>query len=347
MSGAIQQDAQSTDIDYGMTGLDETGNAFLKLFADKSDAKKPSEGEAEEKKKPAPTEETETPTTEDAETPSEGEEEEVTEEVEETNDKSKDDPSKAKKVADDDAVVKFTVGDEEHVVPVSELKRLAGQEKAITQRGMDVANKRRELDEQATKHVAAAEQLRNRAIERYKPYATVQWDIALKELEPDQYRQLRAAAEAAYADVKFLDEDLNGYMKDFGEKRQKALVEEARASLKELSDPVTGIKGFDQNLYNEMRQHAVSIGLPQKMVDELTSAPAWRLIHQAMMYAKGSKVVTKTVDKGVKKIVKNTAAPAATRPVTKTQTKAMENFKQTGTVDDAAEAFLERWRDKD
>src|SRR6266403_5098092 len=74
--------------------------------------------------------------TEDDESPSEESEDEEGE-GEETE----------KKYADgDDTYVKVKIGDEEHEVPVSQLKRLYGQETALTQRSQEVATQRKSVE---------------------------------------------------------------------------------------------------------------------------------------------------------------------------------------------------------
>jgi hypothetical protein len=337
MSGAIQQDAlHEEDLSTGDTGAD----AFLSLWSDKDASLKPSEdGDEEPKKKRTPPEETED-NSDDADRPSEEETEEDEGEAEEDTETSETEKPKAKAL-EDDAVVKVKVDNEDREVKVADLKRLYGQEAALTRKGQEVAATRKQLEDQGARHVAAAEAMLDRAREKVKPFENVDWVQAVVKLAPEEYQALRQSAQDAWADVQFYQQGLDGYMNQVNQTRQQELINEAKQSIKELSDPETGIKGFNKDVYNEMRSFAVSRGVPQAMVDQIVSAPALRIIHMAMLYEKGQKAATPKVVKTPTKIMKAASTPEGRKVVKKGDKTAFERLKKTGHSDDAEAAFLE------
>lgn len=327
--------------------IDDAGDAFLKLFADKGAETLP-ENEDEEKKEQT-TEEPEG-STEDAEKPSEDETEETSDTDEETNDEQETEKPKAKEALDDTAIVKVKVGDKDHEVKVSELKRLYGQEAALTNKSMEVANQRKEIESLGAKHVAASEMLLNKALERFTPYQGIDWAIAVKELPIEQYKALRESAQQAYSEVEFLKTGLDGYMAQVTAHRSNELINEAKATLKELGDPDKGIPGFNQKVYEDMRTFAMSNGIPEAMINNMVSAPALRILHMAMSFANGKKTVTtaKPVTKGAPKVIlKSKNSSEQTRAVTQAKSTALSKLQSSGSVDDAEAAFLERFADKD
>lgn len=326
--------------------IEAAQDAFLKAFADKDPALQASDDEERENEDESSTEGDEGSTEDTEESSEEGSDDESEENEENSEDKSEDGKPKATETASDDVIVKIKVGDKEEDVPVKDLKRLYGQEKALTQKSMEVAETRKKLEEQTTRHVAAAENLVKRAQERYAPFAQIDWNEAVNRLPTDQYRALRDEAQKAYGDLQFYSTELDGYMKQVQETRHNELVNEAKTALKELTDPEKGIKGFDQKVYNEIRSFAVSKGIPQQVVDTIVSAPAIKLIHMAMQFEKGISEVKTTpkTAKAPKTIIKSKKSAVTTKEVSKPKEgKGMQTLRKTGRVDDAAEAFMERF----
>lgn len=335
----------------------DAASALLDLWKVKDAEDRPSgSGDEENKKTPKPAQEETTEDDKDADRPSEETEEGDegdTEEKQETEgeEKPEDKTTKAKPVTvEDDHVVKVKIGEEDHEVKVGDLKRLFGQEKALTQKGMEVADRRKELDGQSAKYVAASEALLESAKARLKPYENIDWVQAAIKLAPAEYEALKANYSQLAGETKFLQEGLDGYMSQVQEARQNELINEAKATLKELSDPDKGIKGFSKEVYQEMRDFAISQGMPQEMMNQIVSAPALRLIHKALMFDKAEKAKataaakTTKVIKTATKIVKSASASEASRELTQGQkAKAMERLKATGHQDDAEAAFLERF----
>lgn len=329
--------------------FDDNGtNAFLKLL----DAETPSEEERKEgeteAEAEAEAEDTEAETeadendgeTEDAETSSED-----TEETEGETEKTK-----AKKYADDEGTyVKVKVGEEEHEVAVKDLKRLFGQEASLTKKSQEVAERAKASELAQAKSLAALDVMVKRAQEAANPYRNVNWASLMKDpsVSAEDVGALQEAARAAFENETFLTSQLDGFMQQVQSQQQTAQAEAAKACITALTDDKspTYIKGWDQKLYNDMRSFAVSMGANQQMVDGLTDPSAFKLIHMAMQFHKGTqKVVTQKVNKAPKKIVK--ASTTSTQPSQDTNraigiNKAVAKMKKSGgSMEATQDAFM-------
>jgi hypothetical protein len=281
---------------------------------------------------------------EDAEEPSDEDEEGDDEEGEETDEGPK---AKDKKFADDDETyVKVKEGDTEHEVPVKDLKRLWGQEAALTRRSQEVADARKNVDEDRAKNIAAYDVLLKRATERANEYRNLPWTVLMKDpnVPADQLQALQAEAQKALEDETFLKNELGGFMQKVQEEQKTARVTAARDCIKSLTtaDSPHHIKGWNEVVYNDVRTFATSQGVPTETVNAITDPAAIKILHMAMQFSRGqSKVKTVKVNKTPTKIVKNSASAPAARSSSKTVTakQAATKAMKSGNVNDAASAF--------
>jgi hypothetical protein len=249
-------------------------------------------------------------------------------------------------------VVKVKVDGEEREFTVASLKRLAGQEAALTRRSQEVATQRTAIENTAKAHVAALDKMLERAKAQYEPYAKIDF-LALSRdpnVPTEQITALRDMATAAYENVKFIEQDLGHFSKDMQEREHAELVAQAKQSLETLKDPEKGIPGFNETVYADMRKYAIDSGIPAQVIDRTVDALSLKMLHKAMLYDRAQAKVksTSSTDKKVlvpKKIVKSTTAPEQVRKVTKEKltNKAFKRLAETGTQDDAVDAFAERF----
>jgi hypothetical protein len=332
------------DTEYGD---DNAADDLLKLW-DTEDANEPSEDEDEENDNEDEGSDEPKDSDEDANEPSE--EDEGTEDDESKEDEGEDDKdNKKKKVLDDNAVVKVKVGDTEEEVPVSKLTRLYGQEKALTQKSMEVAETRKQLQEAGERHIAAAEGLMQRAAQAYEPYSKVDWGLAVKELTTEEYTALRAEATHAYQNWKFYEQELDGYVGEARKFHEQERVATAQKTLKALQDPQTGIPGFNKETYVAIRDYAVANGMPEEAFGSIVDEVPLRLMHKAMLYDKGAKAVTKKVEKKSTKIVKARSSGQVTRETFSKSSKPdpIKRLMKTGDSEDAEAVLMARWSRSD
>lgn len=160
------------DTDGTLETEDQVIAAFEELFKDKEDAETPSppKSDAEDKPTEDNSDDEANDETKDAETPSEDDESDEDATEEESTDEDDSETEKKKYTDDDDTYTKIKVGDEEHEVSVKELKRLWGQEKALTQKSQEVAKQTKKAEEDTARALAALDVMVKRAQEASKPY---------------------------------------------------------------------------------------------------------------------------------------------------------------------------------
>lgn len=322
---ATNNGATASDFDDNFVHLESEGDiasAFEQFWKDKdaSVSKKPSstsdEGttpeadEAEEDEHEEASDDEANDDTEDADEPSEDDEgdEDATDDEED----SEDEGDKKKKFADDDEVyTKIKVGEEEHEVSIKDLKRLYGQEAALTKKSMEVATKTRQAEESQAKALAALDVLVKRAQESANPYREINWAALMKDpnVSAEDVAALQTAARAAFENETFLTGQLDAFMQHVQAQQAEAHKAAAAAALKSLTTEGSPnfIKGWNNDLYNDIRSFAVSQGFDKQQINQLTDPAAFKVLHMAMQFHKGSQkvVVTKKVNKSPKKIVKS------------------------------------------
>jgi hypothetical protein len=254
----------------------------------------------------------------------------------------------------DDHKFKVTVDGEDREFTLGSLKRLAGQEASLTRKSQEVATARKQVDATAATHVGALKVLLDRAKAQYEPFAKIDFDAELKNpnVSREEYVAVRNAAQAAHQNVKFLESELGTFTQSLQQQARQDLIAQAKEALTVLADPEKGIEGWSEGLYGEIRGFAVDQGLPAEIVDNLVNPAAIKLINMARLYAKGQvKVKSAKSDKtkAPKRIVKSTATAETTKKVVKTAKaqEPMKRLQKSGSVDDAADAFMARWSNND
>lgn len=323
--------------------------SFLRAYT--ADAEKPSESDEDTKKKVVP------PVVEpkveaSEETPEEDAEDEddvdSSDEDDDEDDEEKVEKPSGKRVVlepDAEAFVKHKVDGKDVEIPVKDLTRLFGQEAALTRKSQENAEARKAVDEQGARYTAGLEALMNKALERFKPYADLNFLALAKDpdITAEDLAALQKQATDAYNDVTFLNTKLDETVQAVSQTRHTNLVKAAGEAWKVLSNPETGISGWNDTLYNEIRAYTKEQGIPAKQVDELVDPFAVKLLHKAMLYdrqvAKPPVKIVK-VDKEPKKIIKSSSDAIVQKSKGKGVDGAMAKLAKTGSVEDAQDAFL-------
>lgn len=347
--------------------LDEDGfvDAFMKSLGPEPDAE-----DAElKKRKPSVESEKDTTVTEDDaakdeeaddEKSDESPDDEAESDDDEATDKDADEDKSDKKtyVDSDETYVKVKIGDEEKEVSVKDLKRLYGQEASLTRKSQEVADQKKAAETQLATNVAALNVLVEKAKAKAAPYQALDWLAISKnpEISAAEASALRDEAKAAIDEVTFLDKDLGQLMTAIGEKTKADTVAQAKVCITALSTPGTDdkpnplhIDGWSDKVYDELRGFARELGANPKDVNAMVDPVAFKVLHMAMQFKRGSsKVLTVKTNKSPKKIVKSSSAPSRDNSATtSSRNKAMASLKQTGSEEDAVNAFLSSMADKD
>jgi len=350
----IRKDVATTDNTAPQLplNLDESDAAdvFLDRWTDKGNESSPEATEVKEKTPEPPAEEAEQEQEEVAETEETAEdytdpEEESTDAEDDTEDESDEgaqdeEEPEAKKTLDDDSEVEVKVNDEVLKVSVKDLKRLYGQEAALTRKSQEVSAKRKEVEATEQKLGASLQKLYEKAATRWEPYSKIDMLVASKQLDADQFAALRAEAQAAFEDFRFISEEAEAFVKQTQAQRQEQMKQAAQEAVKVLKE---SIPGWSQPLYDNIREYAISSGMDAEVVNNLVDPIAIQLIHKARLYDESKKVVTKKKVLTPKKVVKTTVSPDSAKDLSPKKDEAAKRLRATGDIDDAAELFLSRW----
>jgi hypothetical protein len=331
-------DAEAAFLKRLMTNEDEDNNA------DTQDAEELSEGDDEVKSEEDDSEE------EDSEGTSETEEDDSEEEKDDEDEEQEEsEPKKKTRVVlepDADAVVKHKVDGKEVEIPVKDLTRLYGQEASLTRKSQELAEARKNVDTSVQKYATSLDILMQRAMKEWEPYSKINFLALAKDpnFTVEDISALQDQARKAYENVHFLQSEIDATVQSVSEQRQARLIEEATKGWSVLSDPTTGIEGWGESLYNEIRSYAITEGLDKTVVNELVNPSAIKLLHKAMLYDKGQKALVKTtkVAKTPKKILKGNTEPVSKKIKPKPTDDATKRLKTSGSVEDAADVFLSR-----
>lgn len=324
--------------------LNEEGAAaaFLSKWSEEDPAKASEAPEEDEPSDDAPEEEAEDTEAEEAvEDEEESEEDHQEESTEEGDEEESEEP---KKGLEDDAIVKIKVGDEELDVSVKDLKRLYGQEAALTRKSQEVAAKRKEAEATAMKASATLEKMYQKAAAKWEPYAKIDYLVAQKQLDADQFAALRSEAQAAFEDFRFISEEADAFVKETQAQQQQVLQEAAQEAVKVLRDV---IPDWSPKLYDQIREYAITTGMDSNVVNNLVDPVAIQLIHKARLFDESKKITTKKKVVQQKKVLKPTVTTSSRDVKPGGAAKSRAKLQATGSVDDAANLFLSRWAEDD
>lgn len=327
--------------------IDDAADALLKRWEDaekpsedakETEVKKEPEANAEDQEPEQTDEETnETDDEEEAEDADESEEEEESEE--ESDDEAQEDEGTPKKVLNDDAEIEVKVGDETKKVPVKDLKRLYGQEAALTKKSQEVATQRKEVEAQGAKHAAVLDQLMQRAKAKWEPYAQVDMLLASKELDTETFAALRAEAQAAHEEYQFISQEASRFMEQAQAQRTAMLAEMAKNAVTVLKEK---IPNWSNDYYDKLRAYAVEQGFDPQIASQIADPNAILMMHKARLYDQGKAVKLKAKPKMPTKVIKSSNTQANDLKPTKDNA-AMARLKSSGSVEDAVEAMMARW----
>lgn len=355
---AILADAADGEGNNGALSINDAADAFLARFENQTeDATAPSKADADEKRKEtAPTSEgaeDEDPKSDhDADEGDEDNEDPDNADPEDDNDDDDDASSNEKpatKPVTDDDIVEVTVDGETRRASVRELKRLFGQEAALTRKSQEVAEQRKETEAQRERYAAALDKMVQRAREAFEPYAKIDYLQAQQRLSPEDFAALRQDAQASQETLKYLEGELDAFIKETHERVQSDLRARAKEAITTLSDPEKGIPGWNNTLYDEIRTYSISQGLPPEVVNTIVDPAAIKMLWKAMRYDKVQTEAKQKVQRKVnapQKVIKTQARDERDGTATSRRDALTAMRKSGGTLDSAADAFLALSRDR-
>lgn len=245
--------------------------------------------------------------------------------------------------AADDAIVR--IGGQ--AVTVGDLKRLAGQEAELTQATAAAAQRRQEADQRFEANAAALARLIERAQGAYKPFEAIDWVIAQKELTADELRALRTEAKEREDTLKLLTGEAEQIGRAAMQQRHEALTRAAEDAHRVLPDMLKAAGGaWDQKTHGAIADYAVKTGFPAEAVSAWVDPNIIATVYKAMRYdairATASKKTTPAVAPARPAATGSARDAAGERPAGTRAAEALARLRQTGSVEDAADAIFAR-----
>lgn len=333
--------------------LDGAAEAILKNW---EDAEKPSEGNLEANDESVETtEESSNENTESEveveenddlqEEDPETEESDESEVEDETSEEQEEEPVEEEvEILEDDAVVQVTVDGKTEEVSVKSLKRLHGQESSLTKKSQEVSNQRKEAEEAINEANFVMQNMLKRAEERFKPYSEVDYLLASKTMEADDFALLRQEATQAESDLKFLRQEADTLYNKFKEKNVAQQRENAKKCIEVLE---RDIPDWSPDLYDEIRKFSIDSGLPEEQVNNYADPVVLKLLHQSMLYSKMKKKAGVVKKKAVKsKVLRSKKSPP--KPVSNNEARKKAAYQKLASkggtdLDDISAAILAGW----
>ena len=281
-------------------------------------------------------------TDEDDEDPEE-EESEDTEDDQEESEEQDEDSEEAEVVAfDDDTLVEISVDGESKQASIKDLKRLYGQEASLTRKSQETASQRKMADEQLQKADASLQAMISRAQERFKPYSEVDMLVASKNMSAEDFTQLRAEAKQAEDDLKFLTEEADGFYGYVKQQQSQAMQDQAKECVKVLQRE---IPDWNNSMYNDIRQYAITNGLPEEAVNQYVDPNVIMLLNKARMFDQTTKVATVKKAKAAKKVLRTKKAPPSKTDIKRNrQQKNVDRLRSNSNdLDNIADVIMSNW----
>ena len=338
--------------DTPLASVDDAAEAILETWED-ADEDQPSEDSQEateeatdetevEDSDETEDEETEEETEEDLEDLDEEEESETDDEDEEDDSEDETDDDEEQVEIDDETVVDIVVDGETKQASIKDLKRLYGQEASLTRKSQETSSQRKLADEQLQRADASLQAMLSRAQDRWKPYSELDMLVASKQMNSDDFSALRAEAKQAEDDLKFLSEEADAFYdfvkKQNADQKQAQAKECVKVLQKELPE-------WNNQLYNDIRMYAVSQGLPEDNVNQITDPNAIMLLNKARLFDQTKKVATVKKAKASKKVLRSKKAPPSKAEIRASKNqKVMDKLRaDSGDLDNIAEAIMANW----
>jgi len=241
----------------------------------------------------------------------------------------------------DDFEIEIQVDGETKQASLGELKRLWGQEAALTRKSQEVANQRKEAEDNIGKTNVILQRLLEKAEAKAKPYADVDMLLASKTMDEAEFAQLRQEAQQASDDLKFLQEEADAYFNEMRQQQQMALQQQAREAVKVLEQ---NIPDWNNQLYDDIRSYAVSQGLPEDQVNSYVDPAVISIINKARLFDQAKQVTTTKKKRVAKKVLKSNKAPnTEANARVQRQKAAKARLQSSNDMDDIANALLSRW----
>ena len=161
-------------------------------------------------------------------------------------------------------------------------------------------------------------------------------------MSAEDFTQLRAEAKQAEDDLKFLTEEADGFYGYVKQQQAQAQQEQAKECVKVLQRE---IPDWNNALYNDIRQYAITNGLPEEAVNQYVDPNVLMLLNKARMFDQTTKVATVKKAKAAKKVLRTKKAPPTKSDIKRDrQRKNVERLRSANNdLDNIADVIMSNW----
>lgn len=242
----------------------------------------------------------------------------------------------------DDTELEWGEGETKSKASLKALKASYALQAESTRLSTEAATARAQAVSQAAQASTTLTALIAKASAKWEPFAKLDFLALSKDpsISSEDFTALRAAAQEALNDYRYLTTEQEGAAKTQAEAAHAAKSVAVQACIKELTAP-NGIPGFGKELYGQLVDHAVSTyGAPKDVVLDITAPWAVRVLNDAMLYRKSLQTAEAKVVKVVNKATKVLRPGGATNTENQSRAQVMKNLRQSGSQEDAEAAFM-------
>lgn len=249
----------------------------------------------------------------------------------------------------DEATVTLKVNGEEVTATVGDLKRLYGQEAALTQRSQEVAQSRKDVDLQREQFAHGLEFMASTAQQRWNTFAGLDFRALSREMEPAEFDALVKDALEARQHAAFFGQSFDQFRTQRSAEVQKLTAELREKADREHVDMASPhyIPDYTPELRKDLVSFAVRHGVDEAVAEADASPSSLKLLWMAQQYESLKAKAEQRRQAAPKKAARQTPSkrvPANRNRDTSNRksSAALDQHRKLGTVDSAAAAFLDR-----
>ncbi|KQT82430.1 hypothetical protein ASG59_18735 [Methylobacterium sp. Leaf466] len=279
----------------------------------------------------------------DADRSSDDEDEDEDEGTDEQDDEVEDEPTpNSKRVISDDDVVTVQIDGQDVEIPVKDLKRLAGQEKALTRKSEEASEMKRKSEEALGIYEASLNRQYKMALDAYKDYEGVNFLLLAKDENwsaAELDNAMRGEAQAR-ANLEYFHQELQTHGQTVQAQRNKFFEDASNRCRQVLTDPVRGIKNWSDSYRNTLLDFAVQdCEVHPDNAVTLTDPASFKILDRLYRAERGQKALeTKTSKPKLKptKVIKSSSEVShKVSSKSNAERAAMADLRRSGSIEDA------------
>lgn len=267
------------------------------------------------------------------EEPEDDSEDEAEEEAEEPEPK----PKKSRVVEDDDDFT-YKFDGKDHVVKAKDVRRLVGQEAALTQKSQETSQLR-------DHYLTSLSDLLGREQKKLEYYNTIDFDLLARNpaITDDEIKALKSEKAELESNIAYLTGEKERTREQVSKEDQEKFYKDARAAKAQLEDVNSEfhIPEWSPKVYQELFEFGSRFGIKESDYIKITNAGDFKLLWMAKQFLDAKNKVPPRLKPKVKSVANKTLKPnsADVEAGSEGIDTSMKRLRKTGSMDDATSVF--------